>query len=121
VSTPYRYLLNVCQDMQRGGGYYYIYDRKLMGECGLPISEHNLSATKPLRWHYSGSVHGPEAFMCADRARRFLELCTARWGRNPNVDAPHPQDVDWERVADDLSRAARAQEGREAAVHEHLS
>lgn len=106
--TSYRYLLNACQNMSRGGGYYYIYDRKLMAECGLPRTEGNLSDTVPLRWHFSGTVHGPEAFMCADRARRWLELCTARWGRNPGVDGPHPQDVDWQLAADHLREAARA-------------
>lgn len=105
--NAYRYLVNACQDMQRGGGYYYIYDRKLMGECSLPRTERNLSDTVPLRWYYSGSVHGPDAFMCADRARRWLELCTARWGRNPNVDAQHPQDVDWQAVESHLREAAR--------------
>lgn len=105
----YRYLINACQNMQRGGGYYYVYDRKMMAECGLPRTEMNLSDTVPLRWYYEGSVHGPDAFLCADRARRWLELCTARWGRNPNVDAEHPQDVNWERVADHLREAARVQ------------
>ena len=104
----YRYSVTICH-RPTGGGYATIWDRKLGGECSLPRTEMNLSDTVPLRWYYEGTVHSPESLLCADRARRWLELCTARWGRNPNVDAEHPQDVNWERVADHLREAARVQ------------
>lgn len=105
--SSYRYVVNARKSATGDGGYYYIYDRKLMSECGLPVNERNLSATVPLRWHYQGTIHGPEAFLCGDRAHRWLERCVAWWGRNPNVNAEHPQDVDWQKVSAHLQEAAR--------------
>lgn len=105
--SQYRYLVNACQDMARGGGYYYIYDRKLMGECGLPVRESNLSLTAPLRWYYSGTIAGPEATTCQQRAQEWLWRCIEKWGDRPQVDAPHPRDVNWAAVNVHLVEAAR--------------
>lgn len=108
MNTSYRYVVNARQDVTRGSGYYYIYDRKLMDECGLPLNERNLSLTAPLRWYYKGTPHSPEAVTCRQRAQEWLWRCVEKWGDRPHVDQPHPHDVNWAAVGVHLMEAARA-------------
>lgn len=103
----YRYCVTTVQHPE-GGGYCHIYDRRLAAECSLPLSEANMSAVRPLRWYYEGDVHGPDAFLAWNAAHRWMNRCKAAWGFNPRHDGPHPQDVDWQLVADHLREAARA-------------
>lgn len=101
-------------------GYWFIYDRELFAECGLPVNEHNPSATVPLRWKYRGDIHGEDAHLSWDAAHRWLANCVAQWGAVPRIGREHPADVDWQAVQDALSAAARGQMNREAAAHEHI-
>lgn len=103
-----RYSVCVEQDPKNQRGHYYIYDKQLHAECSLPLSEANLSAVRPLRWTYSGDIHGPDSFMAWDAACRYLSRCIEKWGYAPKVAGPHPQDVNWQKVAKHLQEAARA-------------
>lgn len=111
-----RYTVNATEN--RDGGYWYIYDRVLWGECGLPVSEDNISRTRPLRWSFAGDIHGDNALLAWREAHAWLFRCNTVWGGPVRVSHSHPADVDWKAVEQALSAAARGQEHREAAVHE---
>lgn len=87
-----RYRVEVSPD----GLSVIIYDRRLMGQCALPL-ESPLNIRR-LWWPFDGNIHSESAARAFEAAEEWLASCYQQWGKVPKVDEPHPADIDWEEV-----------------------